>query len=335
MTEADIWIEMPSEPQICLPRTSVLGDQSPSKYYYQKTTNQSEEVEIVRLLNKAKFPVYLATYKNSHYAMKVFPIEEDSAKAYFKNEIRFSYLNHPNVIHTISIQQDKQVSYRETPKRISFILTEFAPLGDLFQFTSKYHQKLCETFIRTFFRDLIEGLQYIHSQGIAHLDLKLENLLVGEDSKLKIADFDLACSLRDTELKTKGSRCFRAPEMVNLKCKSPAAADIYSAGIILFVLKCGGILPHTEEMLLKDVNLYKLLNNNNGEFWKMHCMIQKKAPSFFSDDFKELFNGMTKIDPKERFTIVDIKKSTWYNGPIFSNREMKNFIQKLTSDHEN
>jgi len=334
MTEADICIEMPSEPQVCVPRSSVLGDQSPSKYSYTQATNQSNEVEIVRLLNKAKFSVYLATYKNSQCAMKIFPVEEEKAQTYFKNEIRFSYLNHPNIIHTISIQQEKQVCFREATKRISFILTEFAPLGDLFQFTSKYHQKLCETFVRTFFRDLIEGLQYIHNQDIAHLDLKLENLLVGEDSKLKIADFDLACSLRDTELKTKGSRCFRAPEMVNLKCKSPAAADIYSAGIILFVLKSGGILPHTEEMLLKDVNLYKILYNNNSEFWKTHCIIQKKAPSYFSDDFKVLFNGMTKIDSKERFTIADIKQSAWYSGPIFSNREMKNYIQKLTSNQK-
>jgi len=328
MIDIDCFVDLPSEPHGSMPRASILGEQSPSRHHHHQ-----KEIEIVRPLNKAKFSVYLATYKNSQerFAVKVFPIKEEAAQIYFKNEIRFSVLEHPNVVRTIEIQPDIHVCYGETSKRVSCIVTEFAPFGDAFQFISKHHKNLSENFLRTFFRDLIEGLEYIHSQKVAHLDLKLENMLVGEDCRVKIADFDLSCHFRDTHLKTKGSRCFRAPEMISQKCKDPCAADIYSAGIVLFVMKCGGVLPHTEEMLLKDINLYKLLYNNNPEFWRMHCLIQKKAPSFFSDEFKELFIGMTEIDATERFTIADIKDSAWYNGPTLSNKEMKDSVKNLPS----
>jgi serine/threonine protein kinase len=330
MIDIDFYVDFPSEPHGSVPRVSILGEQSPSRRnHYQR------EIEILKPLNKAKFSVYLAAYKNSqeHFAAKVFPLEEESAQVYFKNEIRFSALEHPNVVRTIEIHPDILVSHGDTSKRVSCILTEFAPFGDSFQFISKHHKNLSETFLRTFFRDLIEGLEYIHSQNVAHLDLKLENMLVGEDCRLKIADFDLSCHIRDNQVKTKGSRCFRAPEMINQKCRDPSAADIYSAGIILFVMKCGGILPHTEEMLLKDINLYKLLYSNNPEFWRMHCMIQKKAPSFFTPEFKELFLGMTEIDDTERFTIADIKNSAWYNGSTLSNKEMKDYIKNLPSSN--
>jgi len=73
-------------------------------------------------------------------------------------------------------------------------------------------KKLC----RTFFHQLIDGIEYLHSQNLAHMDLKLENLVLGDDFKLKIIDFDLAISLTDEkndQYGGAGTKNYRAPEV--------------------------------------------------------------------------------------------------------------------------
>ncbi|RYZ75841.1 MAG: hypothetical protein EOP04_32805, partial [Proteobacteria bacterium] len=84
-----------------------------------------------------------------------------------------------------------------------------------------------------------------------HLDLKLENLLLGENFTLKIADFDLAYVKGDTRVCTRGTKFYRSPELMEQRCSNMEAADMYAAGIILFVFKTAGILPHSENQLYK------------------------------------------------------------------------------------
>jgi len=65
---------------------------------------------------------------------------------------------------------------------------------------------------KTLFLQLINGLEYLHGQGIAHLDLKLENLLLDSNFNLLIADFDGAYMRGDLEVRSKGARNYRDPE---------------------------------------------------------------------------------------------------------------------------
>ena len=67
-------------------------------------------------------------------------------------------------------------------------MLELAPNGELYEYlrhTGHFQEELA----RFYFRQLIDGLAYMHSQGIAHRDLKLENLLLDDEFNLKIADF--------------------------------------------------------------------------------------------------------------------------------------------------
>jgi len=92
--------------------------------------------------------------------------------------------------------------------------------------------------IRTYFHQLIEGLEYIHSKGFAHFDLKLENLVLSRDSLLKIIDFGQAQkTATDEEITSGGTVGYLASEVQNRTCKDSKAVDIYSAGIVLFTLK--------------------------------------------------------------------------------------------------
>jgi len=298
------------------------------------TSNESqdyEDINIVKLLSKAKFPVYQAhsPTKNKHFALKVFGFMNEKPHPYFKNEARFSFLNHPHVINIAHVEEETCVNSKGKNKQVSCILMEYAPHGDFFDLIKKHKTNIDEKIVRTYFKQLIEGLEYLHENGVYHLDLKLENLLLGKDYEMKIADFDLSYIAGDSKVLTRGTRFYRAPELRASKCRNGVAADIYAAGIILFVLKSGGVIPHAEDNLYQGTNLLELLNTNSEEFFKKHCIIQEKDATFFDKDFKELFLNMIKMDPTERATIADIKSSNWFNGPTYSNEELKKKIHRL------
>mmetsp|Transcript_32411 Transcript_32411/g.29217 ORF Transcript_32411/g.29217 Transcript_32411/m.29217 type:complete len:196 (-) Transcript_32411:298-885(-) len=193
------------------------------------------------------------------------------------------------------------------------MLLDYASHGDLKEFIqAKPKISNDEKLVRTLFSQLIEGLKYLHSQGVYHLDIKLSNLLIDGDYRLKIADFDQAYISGDKEILSKGSYNYRAPELIKgEEISNFAALDIYSAGVVLFTLKCRGQVPHNEGEGIKGFNLMKYLNLNSHEFWKSHCLLQGQKASYFSSDFKDLFEGMTKEDPYERWTFHDIEKSAW------------------------
>jgi len=207
-----------------------------------------------------------------------------------------------------------------------------------FDFISKHGEKFDEKLIRSFFRQLIDGIEYLHETGIAHLDLKPENLLLGANFNMKIADFDLSHVKGDAKILSRGTKFYRGPELFQSssttinELKTPFAADIYSAGIILFILKSGGIYPHSEGNPIEGVDFAKLMYSDNEKFWKKHMEIQEKNEAFFDMDFKELFNAMTKFNPEDRMTLREIKKTKWYNGPVYTpfdfERKMKEVLNR-------
>jgi 5'-AMP-activated protein kinase, catalytic alpha subunit len=93
---------------------------------------------------------------------------------------------------------------------------EFVEGGDLFDAISNA-SKLSEDVTKQYFSQIVLGLEYLHSQGITHRDMKPENILIGEGGKIKIADFGLGNFFREEEkLRTAcGSPCYAPPEMLN------------------------------------------------------------------------------------------------------------------------
>lgn len=295
-----------------------------------------QSLAVLKRLSKAKFPVYLTSSKVSkqNYAMKIFTHKQERPHPYYRNEIRFASLKHPNIIDIVHYENEKDTIEKGELKKVSYILMEYAPHGDFFDFITKNAENIDEKLARTYFRQLIDGIEYLHSSGVAHLDLKPENLLLGADFNLKIADFDLSHVYGDAKILSRGTRYYRGPEFFQSSSSAPQltipfASDIYSAGIFLFILKSGGVYPHSENSPLEGVDLVDLLYRNNPQFWVKHCEIQEKKLSFFDRDFKDLFNNMVKFDPKDRLTIKQIKQSNWYNGPIYTPLELQKTMKKI------
>ena len=238
---------------------------------------------LVKILNKAKFPVFLghSASAQEQYAVKLFPICQNKINPCFLNEILFSNLQHKNVISILHHETNKEAVFDDGAKNICYTVMELAPYGDFYDLVMSQKVTMTDKLARTYFHQLVDGIEYLHSAGVAHLDIKLDNLLLGNNFSLKIGDFDQAYRAGQPNIISKGTVCYRAPELVTRKCQNPAAADIYSAGIVLFLLKCGGILPHSEHQKFNGKNLFDLLNNNPAQFWEEHSFHTKKSPFIF------------------------------------------------------
>jgi serine/threonine protein kinase len=287
--------------------------------------NPFASLQVLGKLGTSKATVYLVKSEvhQKSFALKLFPYTENYMSDTYLTEARFKDLSHPNIINVV-YTQDKKVSVQHGKKFLSsFVLMEVAPFGSFARLINVLNMKNDEVLVRTYFRQLIEGLEYLHSNGISHLDLKLENLLLGEDFNLKISDFDASYKNGDPRIVSLGTKNYRSPEIKSHTCDDPQAADIYSAGIMLFIMMTGAF-PYKEEGSDACVALAGHLEQESPQFWEMHAKLTYKIN--LSENFKQLFLTMVKGDNIERATIEDIKRSRWYAGPVYTQKEL---AQKL------
>jgi len=265
-------------------------------------------IKVHQKLGQGKFSVYYVDCpaKNASYALKVFPKTETGTLHYHKEKV-LARLDHPNIIQYIHIQ----CSYPD----FNGLLTEYAGYGDLFEWMVN-DMMSNEVLVRSYFHQLIEALEYLHGQNLAHLDIKLENLMIGEGFRLKIVDFDQSQSLKDSWLTSGGTKCYRAPEVLNGTCMDFAGADVYAAGVTLYVLMTKEF-PFLEgedgEVSLQEKSFWE----NKERFWAGKMRKQGRK-GMISQEFVELINGMMERDAGKRWKIEDIKRSPWYNGEVLS-----------------
>ena len=233
---------------------------------------------------------------NEKYAIKIINkklMKVKMKKSKFKEIDIIKKFNHFNVIYVYKVI--------DTPENY-FIVMEYCKNGELFDYISK-KERLQEDEASSFFYQIINGVEYIHSKGIAHRDLKLENLLLTEDNTIKIIDFGLSHEFNGKDLlKTKcGSPSYASPELIAQPFYDGFKSDIWCCGIILYAMLCG-YLPFDgdEDKDGKDV-LFKNIIEGNLEF-----------PKFISKIAKGLIIRLLNVDAKERISIPEIKKHPFY-----------------------
>jgi serine/threonine protein kinase len=134
---------------------------------------------------------------------------------------------------------------------------------------------------------VINAVDYCHSRGVYHRDLKPENLLLDASGTLKVSDFGLSAlsqQVREDGLlhTTCGTPNYVAPEVINNKGYDGAKADLWSCGVILFVLMAG-YLPFEDSNLM---SLYKKIFK--ADF---------SCPSWFSTSAKKLIKKILDPNP--------------------------------------
>ncbi|KAM9207412.1 maternal embryonic leucine zipper kinase isoform 3-T3 [Dugong dugon] len=195
----------------------------------------------------------------------------------------------------------------ETANKI-FMVLEYCPGGELFDYIIS-QDRLSEEETRVVFRQIVSAVAYVHSQGYAHRDLKPENLLFDEYHNLKLIDFGLCAKPKgnkDYHLHTCcGSLAYAAPELIQGKSYLGSEADVWSMGILLYVLMCG-FLPFDDDNVMA---LYKKIMRGKYE-----------VPKWLSSSSILLLQQMLQVDPKKRISVKSLLSHPWivqdYNCPV-------------------
>jgi len=200
------------------------------------------------------------------------------------------------------------------------LVLEYAPGGELFDILY-YTSSLKEDVARTYFKQIVNGLEACHNANVVHRDLKPQNLLLDSKYNLKITDFGLSKIIQsdaDAIMKTTyvGTRGYQAPELL-LNQKYDLKCDVFSVGVILFILLAG--YPPFEQASKSDKWFKPLMKGNVDKFWKAHA----KSPIIKNNmKAKDLLTRMLCFDPKQRIDLNGIKKHEWLQGPILKQKEL-------------
>ncbi|KAH7548271.1 hypothetical protein ACOSP7_032333 [Xanthoceras sorbifolium] len=273
-----------------------------------------QKYELGRLLGQGTFAkVYYAKniYTGQTVAIKVIEKEKVLKVGLIdqtKREVSVMRLvKHPNVIQLYEVMATKT--------KIYFVI-EYAKGGELFKKVAKGRVK--EERAKKYFQQLISAIDFCHSRGVYHRDLKPENLILDENGVLKVSDFGLSAlsegKHHDGLLHTTcGTPAYVAPEIICKEGYDGAKADIWSCGVILFVLLAGHLPFH-------DLNLMAM--------YKKIIKADYKFPSWFSSDVRKLLRKILDPNPKTRISIAQIMETPWFKRGLNS----KSFKTKTESE---
>ncbi|MBA0728524.1 hypothetical protein Golax_001417, partial [Gossypium laxum] len=258
--------------------------------------------ELGRMLGHGTFAkVYLARHVTTgkSVAMKVVGKEKVirvGMMEQIQREISvMNMVKHPNIVELHEVMASKSKIY---------FAMELVRGGELF---SKIVQgRLKEDLVRVYFQQLVSAVDFCHSRGVYHRDLKPENLLLDDDGNLKVTDFGLSAfseHLKQDGLlyTTCGTPAYVAPEVIAKKGYDGSKADIWSCGVILYVL-LAGFLPFQDDNL---VSMYRKIYR--GDF---------KCPPWFSSEARRLITKLLDPNPSSRITISKIRDSSWFKKSI-------------------
>ncbi|PNY16914.1 serine/threonine-protein kinase HT1-like protein, partial [Trifolium pratense] len=180
--------------------------------------------------------IYRGLYKQKDVAIKLVsqPEEDEDLASFlekqFTSEVALLLrLRHPNILTFIA-------ACKKPP--VFCIITEYLAGGSLRKYLHQQepHSVPLELVLKLAL-DIARGMKYLHSQGILHRDLKSENLLLGEDMCVKVADFGISCleSQCGSAKGFTGTYRWMAPEMIKEKHHTKKV-DVYSFGIVLWEL---------------------------------------------------------------------------------------------------
>nr|GMD11549.1 CBL-interacting protein kinase 5-like [Ipomoea batatas]GME19002.1 CBL-interacting protein kinase 5-like [Ipomoea batatas] len=269
----------------------LLGQGTFAKVYHARNLKSGENVA-VKMIDKEK-------------VMKVGLIDM------IKREISvMRMIKHPNVVQLHEVMASKT--------KIYFVM-EYVRGGELFDKVAK--GRLKEETARRYFQQLIAAVDFCHSRGVYHRDLKPENLLLDEMGNLKVSDFGLSAlaeSRRQDGLlhTTCGTPAYVAPEVITKRGYDGEKADIWSCGVILFVL-LAGYLP------FQDANLMQMYRKiSRGDF---------KCPKWFPPEAKKLLSRILDPNPITRISLSKLMENSWFQKDF---TQIQSQPKPITSDPE-
>ena len=226
------------------------------------------------------------------------PTGSETETKLFREINSLRVLTHPNIVRLEEvIRNDTHIG----------IVLEYASGGEFYKYIQE-KKRLKESEGCRLFAQLISGVQYMHSKGMAHRDLKLENLLLDRFENLIITDFGFVNEFQPGKnelMKTScGSPCYAAPELVvSSRPYSARKSDLWSCGIILFAI-LAGYLPWDDDP-----------NNPDGDdIAKLYMYITQtplKFPEYITPVPRDLLRRILVPNPKHRLQMEQVYNHQW------------------------
>uniref|UniRef100_A0A0D9X8B0 non-specific serine/threonine protein kinase n=1 Tax=Leersia perrieri TaxID=77586 RepID=A0A0D9X8B0_9ORYZ len=207
-------------------------------------------------------------------------------------------VTHPNIVELHEVMATRSKIY---------LALELVRGGELFARIVRCG-RVAEDVARRYFAQLVSAVDFCHSRGVYHRDLKPENLLLDEAGNLKVVDFGLSAladhARADGLLHTLcGTPGYAAPEVLRDKGYDGAMADIWSCGVILYVLLAGS-LPFPDDNI---VTMYR--KAQRGDY---------RCPPWMSTDARRLVPRLLDPNPATRITVAQIVDSPWFRKTSIS-----------------
>ncbi|XP_062303529.1 serine/threonine-protein kinase SIK1-like isoform X2 [Osmerus eperlanus] len=250
--------------------------------------------EIIRTLGKGNFAIVkLACHKvtKTQVAIKIIDkttLDPSDLEKIYREVQLMKLMNHPHIIKLYQVMESKDMLY---------MVMEYAKNGEMFDYLAS-SGRLSEGEARRKFWQILTAVDYCHKNHIVHRDLKAENLLLDSNLDVKLADFGFGNFFSEGEALSTwcGSPPYAAPEVFEGREYEGPSLDIWSLGVVLYVLVCGA-LPFDApslHMLRQKVT--------EGRF---------RIPFFMSQDCESLVRRMLCLDPSKRITVAQIKQHRW------------------------
>lgn len=189
----------------------------------------------------------------------------------------------------------------DTPTQLHLVMEHGGGLSLMNYLKMKSGRKLEEEEAKVVFKQIVEGLQYLHQKNVAHRDMKLENILIDEESNVKIIDFGFSLVTPRTKPLNVccGTPSYMAPELMARKNYYGHLVDVWALGIILYILVVG---------------IFPFKAPTNHELYQKITTGQYQFPDFLSAEIKALIKKMLRMNPHERPSAKEILTDPWLTG---------------------
>lgn len=242
-------------------------------------------------------------FKNTH------KIDLAKAKVMFEKESLIMDLcqDHPNILTGVTHNSEGFICSGSSEARTIYNVTEYVENGTLEVFL-KYTGPIEESLSMLYFAQIVGALKFMHDHNLVHLDLKPSNLLFDKHFNIKVGDLGSAEILKRDGMTTrrKGTKGYMAPEVSDFYEITPfnaKKADVYSLGVVLYVMLCGSIPYLGKEETTWSTDLEEDLTGIDSDY---EDVSKSQTYSHISKQTQKLIEAMLSDDPEVRPNIDEI-----------------------------
>jgi len=227
----------------------------------------------------------------------------------FEQELRvLQTFEHPNIVKI------EDIIYEE---ELIFVIMEYCERGELFSHIIEYGC-LTEIQIIRLFKQIVDGVAYIHGKDVAHRDLKPENILLDASLNVKLADFGLCHEAHSQKLLTTpcGSPYYAPPEIIANISYDGKKSDMWSLGVVLFTMATGS-LPWTE--------------TNQRALLEQIVRAEYSVPEYIPNNVRNLIIQLMSRNADERPNIQEVQQIHWLQPNNLLKDSQSNYQRRTRS----